>query len=112
VLPDLMDHRQHRDPGKNAQTPYLRRGARAAALRRQHRESETERDRPPEAGLVPRPPITKKPRLCSSPQERAGNNEITQALLKSMAYRDPVLLNRLAALADGRAMLAKRYPKP
>jgi hypothetical protein len=57
-----MDHRQHRDPGKNAQTPYLCRGARAAALRCQNRESETERDRPPEAGLVPRPPITQKPR--------------------------------------------------
>jgi len=29
-----------------------------------------------------------------------------------MAYRDPVLLNRLADLVDGRAMVAKRYLKP
>jgi hypothetical protein len=46
VLPDLMDHRQRRDPGKGAQAPCLRHGARAAALRRHHREGETERDRP------------------------------------------------------------------
>jgi hypothetical protein len=58
-----------------------------------------------------RAPDHAKAAPCSSPQERAGNSEITQALLKSMAYCDPVLLYRLAPLADGRAMLAKRYPK-
>jgi hypothetical protein len=57
-----MDHRQHPDRGEGAQTPNLGHGARAVALRRQHRESETERDRPPEAGLVPLAPITQKPR--------------------------------------------------
>jgi hypothetical protein len=51
MLPELMDHRQHGNPGKGAQAPILRHGARAAVLRRQHREGETERDRPPEQVL-------------------------------------------------------------
>jgi hypothetical protein len=38
-----MDHRQHGNPVKGAQAPILRHGARAAVLRRQHREAEKSR---------------------------------------------------------------------
>jgi len=41
--------------------------------------------------------------------KRAGDNEISRALLSSLAYRQPSLLSRLASLADARAVMAIRF---